>query len=157
MRTWDYGSADTYFVTLVTRGRQRLFGDAADNIMALSPAGEIAAEEWKQSAVLRSDVELDAFVIMPDHMHGIVFLNRGGARPAPTSSLTSLIGCYKSAVSRRLGRPIWQRSFFDHIVRNEHDLDALRDYIEGNPGRWFVERELPLRAGHAPPLHEGGL
>ena len=83
LRGWDYTSAAAYFVTVVTHERQALFGDVVDGQVLLSEAGRIAAEEWARTAEVRANVELDEFVVMPNHVHGIIWIVDEGREGAP--------------------------------------------------------------------------
>ena len=149
LKGWDYGAPSTYFITVVTDGRRRLFGSInGGGVMIRSALGTIAEAEWWRTAMLTRTAECLGFVLMPNHVHAIVYLNSaetmaGRASPAPTTTLSILVGGYKSAVSRRAGRAIWQRSFYDRIIRSEHELEALWDYIESNPARWAEDHENP--------------
>ncbi|GAB5536732.1 MAG: transposase [Rubricoccaceae bacterium] len=163
---FDYGQPGLYFVTLCTFGRQPVFGTVRAGEMRRSAFGEIADEEWSRTPDLRAGVGLDAFVVMPDHVHllfGIVGddispitanARRGTARCAPTpddptrqfgemkpQSVPVLVRAYKSAVTRRIRQldptvRVWQRGYYDRIVRNENEADAIRRYIAENPVRW---------------------
>lgn len=84
-------------------------------------------------------VALDAFVVMPNHIHGILWLSRAGHAPP----LHRVVGSFKSAASRATGHSLWQRSFYDRVVRNDEELRALREYVEENPLRWVVDLENP--------------
>ena len=136
--------------------------------MCLNELGQIAQDEWFKTAVLRSYVKLfeDEFVVMPNHVHGIIWIEngRGGDAPsAPTStatgtnvppkSLGAIVRAYKSAVTyavNALGRGVavpqrggalWQRNYYEHVIRNEKDLQAKRDYIMRNPSHWENDNE----------------
>ena len=117
---------------------------------------------WMKSAALRSYVSLDAFVVMPNHVHGIVCLNggeEGKARLAPTSagfgrpvraSLGMVVGAFKSASTRRInelrgisGAQLWQRNYFERVIRNDSEMDRVREYIVANPGRWHEDTNNP--------------
>ena len=129
--------------------------------MRLNSIGKVAHEEWWRSEKLRSEIRLDAFVVMPNHVHGIVFLNgrRGTARRAPTAerfgkptaqSLPTFIRAYKSAVTKRInelrissGAPVWQRNYYEHIIRGKEELDRIREYVAANPLRWPFDPENP--------------
>lgn len=161
MRGWDYTSSGCYFVTINTHQSRPLFGVIVNGRMVLNEAGRIAEEEWRKSAVLRKGIELDEFVVMPNHVHGIVRMKGFGApnpsAPSPStpqfgkpqaSSLGTVVGAFKAAVSRRMGlacqalpqtRPaagasaIWHRNYWDVIVQDEKALGAIRHYIRFNP------------------------
>ncbi len=161
----DYASAGAYFVTMVTHGKRCLFGEVVGGVMRLNVAGRIVAEEWLRSAQVRSEVTMDAFVVMPNHIHGIVVIDR----PTPTSllpadlaiataagprsrSIGALVAGFKAAASRRIhacrggsGPLVWQRNYYEHIVRDEVGLGRIRQYIADNPARWRTKRPRPDR------------
>ncbi len=167
---YDYTHPGAYFVTICTHQRESLFGDVVDGEMRLNEFGEIVREEWFQTAKIRPNVELrdDEFVVMPNHIHGIIWIvDIVGAtrRVAPTTttrqvapmaseprgpvpgSIGAIIGQFKSIVTKRInilraapGAPVWQRNYYEHIIRNEHALNAIRQYIHDNPARWSWDR-----------------
>jgi REP element-mobilizing transposase RayT len=160
LRGFDYTSHGAYFVTIVTDGRRQLFGRIIGDEMRLNAAGRIVADEWQRSGELRSNVEIDAFVVMPNHVHGIVFLLRhdeGTLRSAPTSSFGSIVPGslpivvrnFKGAVTRRLRAEdafdgeVWQRNYHERVIRNERELQAIRQYIIDNPRQWALDKENP--------------
>jgi len=164
LRDWDYASAGWYFVTVCTRKRRCLFGDIADDEMWLSPIGEIVAEEWQRTEQVRPDVELDAWCIMPSHIHGIIVIGHnsdtmvetprwgvsGQAEPSRLKphSLSSIVGQFKSVCTKRIRRIgfddfAWQRRFYDHIIRTEKSLNEIRQYIIYNPAKWASDKENP--------------
>jgi putative transposase len=171
LRGYDYSQAGTYFVTTNTHNRVCWFGDIDDCVMRLSEIGQIVSDQWKAIPAHHPGVELDAFVVMPNHLHGIVhILDRGSSippgdtAPAPTraqkvpkrSSLSTIMGSFKAGVSRRVtavrsGHPVvlWQAGYQDHIVRTDGELDRIRSYIAANPARWPSDPENPERTAAA--------
>ncbi len=150
LQAYDYATEGAYLVTVCSAGRACIFGAVVDEEVRLSAAGRVVAAEWRQIGIRWSTARLDAFVVMPNHLHGILWRDRAGQDPP----LPTMVGLFKSGASRRLGRSIWQRSFHDRIIRNETELQALREYITENPVRWAVDRENPqprAGAGLAPP------
>jgi REP element-mobilizing transposase RayT len=164
LREFDYGSAGAYFFTIVTAQRQPLFGAVVNDAMCLSPLGEILAQKWHDTPQHRPYIELDEFVIMPNHIHGVVWLiNEHGSPSAfnhqPRSyhasdprSLSAFIRAYKSATTRGInihrgtpGEAVWQRNYFERVIRNERELDDIRQYIIHNPARWALDHENPDR------------
>jgi putative transposase len=146
---FDYSSEGLYFVTICSRDRVCLFGDVVGDAIRLNALGRIAAAEWLAIPHRWTGVTLDEFVVMPNHLHGILWLTRAGQAPP----LQTVVGSFKSGVSRRAGRPVWQRSFHDRVIRNEAELVAYRDYIAANPVNWALDRENPRsapRRGAAP-------
>jgi putative transposase len=149
-----------YFVTICTAGRKHIFGEVIDGLVNLSPAGLIAQEEWLRTSTVRPDVILDEFIFMPNHMHALVYVPpsppgyRAHCRAPlhrPPRSLASLVAQYKAAVTRRLKRPVWQRNYFEHAVRDGRELDIYRKYIRDNPLRWAFDRE---NITPPPPAHQ---
>ena len=162
----DYAQNGAYFVTICGHDRECLFGDIVGETMQLNAWGEIAQEEWLRTPLIRKEVELDLFIVMPNHFHGIVVIRddvgaHGGAPLQPTlqsgslqrapKSLSSLMAGFKSATTKRVnmlrdmpGAPVWQRSFYDRIIRNEEAMNKARQYIENNPARWAYDEENPL-------------
>jgi putative transposase len=120
----DYGSPGEYFVTLCTRGRACLFGEIVEGLMRLSPEGNIAETAWRNLPIHHGHLALDAFVIMPNHLHGILLFN------APGAALGTVIGGFKSEVTRLVRRPMWQRYYCDNVIRSREGLDRIRSYIE---------------------------
>ena len=162
MKGWDYTSAGYYFVTINTHKNRALFGTIVNGRVVLNEAGRIAEKEWRKSGVLRKEIELDEFVIMPNHVHGIIYMQGFDASNPSTSSspirpqfgkpiagaLGTFVGAYKAAVTRRIRRglahkglarqalsddPIWHRNYWDVIVRDEKALTNIRTYIRFNP------------------------
>lgn len=162
LQGYDYAQEGAYFVTICTYERAYLFGDVVDGNIQLSMMGQLAHDLWMTISDHRQNVELDAFVVMPNHVHGIVLIfdqpqNHVGLRrasataPLSTShskgtrsgTLSVIIGAYKSAVTRSINQVmglhapiIWQESFHDHIIRNEQSLNTIRQYVDNNPARW---------------------
>jgi REP-associated tyrosine transposase len=160
LQNFDYGSYGAYFVTLVTRDRKCVFGNIVDGQMRLNRWGQTASDEWKKSAEIRNEIELDVFVIMPNHVHGIIVIANASKRPTSRSplhsgptkrSLGSFVGGFKAAVTKRIRELrgeadtlVWQRNYFEHIIRNDESLLRLRQYILDNPVRWEFDRENPF-------------
>ena len=174
---YDYAQSGAYFVTVISAGRECLFGELVDGVMQLSPFGEIVREEWFRSAQIREEIVLSEheFVVMPNHAHGIVWIiatddrNHGegvtGQSPLPhqtntsprgprPKSLSSFIVGFKSSVTKRInamrsspGDPVWQRNYYERIIRNDDELRHIQSYIAENPLRWHLDRENPMRQG----------
>ena len=170
LRHYDYAQVGAYFVTVCAYDRRCLFGDVVDGAMRLNDVGRIIADEWHKSARIRAEIELDTRVIMPNHFHGIaVITHRRGDRPvAPTGppprSIGALMAGFKSASTKRInaargtpGARVWQRNYYDHVIRNEADLHRIRQYIADNPARWAEDPENPARSLDAAPVGPGGI
>jgi len=164
---FDYSQNGAYFVTLVTFQRQCLLGKVLDGQMVLSSIGKIVREEWFSSANIRKEIHLDAedFIVMPNHIHGVVqFVGAQGLRPISNSggrrpplqrkpqSLSSFIAGFKSSTTRRviafdetIAGSIWQRNYYEHIIRDEREWARIRAYLEANPANWARDEENPER------------
>ena len=144
----DYSSNGAYFVTTCTQNREPVLGVIEQETVQLSAFGKIVEHAWFDLPNHYPHIELDAVIIMPDHIHGIIWLHDmpavgEGLKPSPTKhGLTEIIRALKTFSARRIneargtqGQAFWQRSFYDHIVRVEHDLENIRAYILENPLR----------------------
>ncbi|MFQ3583079.1 MAG: transposase [Chloracidobacterium sp.] len=168
LQGYDYTQPGAYFVTIVARDRVCLFGEVVGGEMQLNEYGQIVCEEWFKTTALRPYVRLDEneFVVMPNHVHGIIrIVDDVGAtrRVAPTTdtmdatppgpepgSIGAIIGQFKSVTAKRIntrrgtpGLPVWQRNYYEHIIRNEESLNRIREYIGSNPMQWELDRENP--------------
>jgi len=157
LRDYDYAQPGAYFVTLCTHDHACLFGTLTNGEMHQTVIGEMAASVWEGLPDHYAGIDLDAWMLMPNHLHGIIVLE-----PAPQAgalTLSQLIGRYKSFTTfqhRRIGamptmgaRPLWQRSFHERVIRNERELDAVRAYILNNPSKWQLDREMSSAADEA--------
>jgi REP element-mobilizing transposase RayT len=164
LKGYDYTSPGAYFVTVCVEDGECMFGDVINGEMELNVYGQIVREEWLRTVELRTNVELDALVVMPNHVHGIIMIvddgvGRGTARRAPTTeqfgrpvsgSLPTIVRAFKSGATKRInehratpGATVWQRNYYEHIIRNDADLDRLREYIATNPARWELDQLHP--------------
>ncbi len=138
LQGYDYSQSGAYFVTICTHKRSYLFGEIRGNDIHTNPNGDIAVACWDGIPQHYPDVDLDAFVVMPNHIHGILMLT--GTTDFKTL-LGRVVNAYKGAVTARIrtqypNTVVWQRSFHDHIIRNERSLNKLREYVATNPARW---------------------
>ena len=155
LRGYDYTQAGAYFVTICAHNQVGMFGDVLHGEMRLNLYGQAVVECWNDLRNHYPYVRLDAFVVMPNHMHGILELIDDvgtGLKPAPTQRhpLSEIVRGLKTFSSRRInqlrhspGVPVWQRNYYEHVVRNESDLDAIRNYILDNPSKWTDDKENP--------------
>jgi len=163
LRGWDYSTAGSYFITVCTKGLKCFLGEVVDNQVYLSSVGQIVAEEWQRTEEIRPRVKLDEWVVMPNHLHGIIILEgdrgveagvetpRRGVSTLPalkSNSLGSIIGQFKSVCTKRIrGAGVesftWQSRFYDHIIRDERSLDEVRQYIAHHPLKWELDRNNP--------------
>lgn len=197
LQGYDYASAGGYFVTVVTWHRETLFGEIANREMRLNKVGKIVEWEWLELPKRLPYISLGAYVVMPNHFHGILFIheNVGATRQDPIrpwsdagpsqtittvstdgsplrqtitnentngsplrpngpkpSSLGAILAQFKSRVTKRIwkipefkGMPIWQRNYYEHILRNHKDLESKTNYILANPLLWEPDDENPNR------------
>ena len=146
LRGYDYSQAGVYFVTVCVRNRECLFGKIIDGKMNLNQYGRIAKQQWVWLFHQYPYCQLHEYVIMPNHMHGIIIINhncRGGSRTAPTKvkPLGRLIGAFKTTSAKlihhqELSEFAWQRNYYDRIIRNQKSLYQARQYIRNNPAVW---------------------
>jgi len=168
LKGYDYTQVGAYFVTIVTERRNCLFGSIIDGEICLNSVGRIVQSAWNELPKHFSGIDTDMFVVMPNHVHGIICIADnprvlvGAQHAAPSkhrvpsnpnvqpSSLGAIIRSFKSAVSKlyneecgRSGLGIWQRNYYEHIIRDERALIRIREYIATNPARWSSDPENP--------------
>jgi putative transposase len=148
----DYRSPGAYFITVCANNWKPLFGVVVDGEILLNEYGRIVQEEWLRTPIIRSYAAVDSFVVMPDHFHGILVLS-DDQRPAScgedksgkrlAGSVGVIVGQFKAAVTKRINRvrgtptaQVWQRNYFERIIRTEDELNMTRKYIEGNAAHW---------------------
>lgn len=209
LKGYDYSQEGMYFITINVQDRVRIFGEIVNGEMHLNELGKIAYNEWMHTPEIRKNVELGAFIVMPDHIHGIIIINdtddsskgvlytpvshtpvshthdddrsdrdvshmsdidRGVSytpdkdrspdidrgvcdtpqRPplrSPSRTIGAIIRGYKSSVTRKInemrnsnGFVVWQRNYWEHIIRDYRAFDAISDYITNNPKKWDVDK-----------------
>ena len=173
LKGYDYTQAGAYFVTIVLQDRLCLFGEIVNTEIQLSEAGEMARRVWEALPDRFPMITMDAFIIMPNHLHGIVIINPSvgaplvgaqsvGSQPAlgaqsvgSQPALGDIIGAYKSLTTVEYTRGVkimkwtpfhrrlWQRNYFEHVIRNDDALRDIREYIINNPGQWALDKENP--------------
>lgn len=174
LKGYDYSRVGAYFVTVCTQDRACLFGNVVDGEMLMNDAGRMVRAEWLALVARFPSIGLDAFVVMPNHVHGIIVIAEdpvgAGLVPAPAPACSwattrvvptvgDIVGAFKSVTTvvytrgvRQTGWTpfrgrLWQRNYYEHIIRSEQSLDRIRQYIVGNPLRWHLDRENPERTG----------
>ena len=157
---YDYSQPGMYFVTVCVQGKKHLLGEIEMAKMHLSELGRKVWETWEELPKRYRNIELDEGVVMPNHFHGIIVIKnvgaplagarseRAGARPAPT--LGSVIGAFKSMTARQFllsskknPSQLWQRNYYERVIRNEKELFETRQYIQQNPLKWELDPENP--------------
>lgn len=163
LQGYDYAQSGAYFVTICTHHRQHLFGDVVGDAMKLNELGERVQWHWYDLPNHFQNIKIDVFVVMPNHIHGVIFITddvgmrsiasgiRTNGEPAdgmdaiPTQrpKLGTIVGTFKASVTRDINRnftnppgKIWQSRFHDHIICDEADLNRIREYTIYNPAKW---------------------
>jgi putative transposase len=159
LKEYDYSRPGGYFITICTKNRSCLFGVVDNDRVILNQYGEIIQISWLTLPEHYHNVELDVFVIMPNHIHGIIWLTDVGAglKPAPTvpachcHPLPEIVRGFKTFSSRKInqlrnmsGTALWQRNYYEHVIRRDESLEKIREYIETNPLRWALDKENPV-------------
>ena len=156
LEKYDYSQGGCYFVTICVKERQSLFGEIIQDGMILNQTGVIVNSRWQWLSERYEYVELDEYVVMPNHFHGILIIQtrKDRSRPVPTDalkikSLSELIGAFKTTSSKRIRENgfayfQWQRSFYDHVIRDDDDLNRIREYIQNNPLKWSLDEYNPI-------------
>ena len=149
---YDYSSPGAYFITICTRDRRCILSNitvGADALggpcLQLTDTGKVV-EEYILSTDRMSGICVDNYVVMPNHIHMILWIESENAAPdngpprASAPTVSDAVGALKRLVNRRLGQSIWQRSFHEHVIRNELDYLEIWKYIEANPAKWAEDR-----------------
>ncbi|MBQ3527530.1 MAG: transposase [Clostridia bacterium] len=149
LKNYDYSSSGAYFITICTKDRKNIFWAkdqthlVGDDIVTpkkeieLSHYGRIAEIGIKMIPICYPNIELKQYVVMPNHIHMILFIPYdNGIRIHSTTSIPTIVGQTKRHIAKEIGSPIWQRSFHDHIIRNKEDYEKIAKYIHENPLRW---------------------
>ncbi|MBI1885791.1 MAG: transposase [Chloroflexi bacterium] len=188
---YDYAQAGAYFVTICTQNRECMFGEVVDGEMILTASGQMVESVWRELPQHYPGVEADTFVVMPNHVHGMIILVGAGPRARPgrpqgvaptddlgqpqgfaptgTMSLPDVVHRFKSLTTARYRRGVlqgrwlpfpgrlWQRNYYDHVIRNDEGLNRIRQYIVDNPVHWADDPENPnnVEAVREPPLDRG--
>jgi len=153
---YDYSLPGAYFVTLCTHERECCLGELTGGKVSLSPTGVVAETWWLQIPGRYPNARLDAHVIMPNHVHGIIFITGTEAMHEPPASamdrrqmlLPKIVGYFKMNSAKQIngilgvaGRPVWQRNYYEHIITTDKEYDQIADYILSNPQNWQNDAE----------------
>lgn len=156
LKDWDYSTPWWYYVTICTKNFKSWFGELKNGKMILNEYGKIVDEEWNKTKKIRRNIDIDFYVIMPNHFHGIIIINgpektnksvethSDASLHKPKNNLSDIIRGFKGSCTKRIhlmGNPAfkWQLRFYDHIIRNERDLRRIRTYIQNNPIKWELD------------------
>ncbi|MFH0979401.1 MAG: transposase [Candidatus Roizmanbacteria bacterium] len=161
LKNFNYSSNGYYFVTICAKNRECLFGEIIDGKMVLNEHGKIIEKYWEEIPNHYQNILLDEFIIMPNHIHGIVVISKHKQKiiknvgteqcsvPTRFGLLSKIIKSFKEIIIKifhiEFGnyRFKWQRSFYDHIIRNEESVQKIREYIRNNAKNWNKDRNNP--------------
>lgn len=150
LKGYDYGQSGLYYVTVCTGHRMHWFGKVEKGKMVLNSIGDIVVQQWKWLAECYPYVTVDEYCVMPNHFHGILgIVTRSGhdrSLPSKVKPLPGLMGAFKTTSSKLIRRGgllefQWQKSYHDRVIRNEKELNAIREYIRNNPLNWETDSE----------------
>jgi putative transposase len=172
VRNYDYSHAGAYFITICAWNKESLFGEIEKGQMQLNAYGEIAIKYWNGIHGHFMHVETDEFIVMPNHVHGVIVVNNcrgevtspfssgldtmksiiqgGETPPLRRFALGQIVAYFKYQTAKQInqirntpGTPVWQRNYYEHIIRSEKDLKSIREYIRYNPLKWDEDEENP--------------
>jgi putative transposase len=150
---YNYVWQGAYFVTICTQDKQCLFGTIIESSMILNPYGELIKSCWEDLQLHYPEISNEIFMVMPNHVHGIIVIQgsgRAGSKPAPTRQqpLSEIVRAFKTYSSRRInerrnsqGTPVWQRGYYEHVIRNDEEYYQIGEYILFNPAKWETDGE----------------
>ena len=148
LENYDYSSEGYYFVTICAKNMRKVFGkinSPQTNTVQLSRIGKITEKQIQSIGAHYSDIRIEKYVIMPNHIHMIIVLGcQNTSRHQERPSLSSVVGLFKSGVSREIGMSIWQARFHDHVIRNEEAFLKIWNYIDTNPLLWEKDKFFVL-------------
>lgn len=162
---YDYSQPGAYFITIVTRGRECLFGEIVNSEMRLSDAGQVVWDVWNSLPAQYPQITTGTAVVMPNHFHGIVIINAtpvGAIHELPLRvtnqkerrrmTIPLVVGYFKMNTAKRVnkildseGVPVWQRNYYEHIIRDGEEHNRIHLYIEANIDNWAMDDENPVK------------
>jgi putative transposase len=162
LKNYDYSQAGYYFVTLCTENKEHVLcnivGDAAHSVpqsttiqSKLTQIGYIVEQHLKNINVVYSNAKLDCYTVMPNHIHFIVIIEDslqheegGRLRAAAPTSLSKIVNSFKTITSKKYGKTLWQRNYYEHVIRKDNELHEIREYIMNNPAKWELDKYFSL-------------
>ena|SRR3989338_430943 len=161
LQGYDYSQAGAYFITICAQGKECLFGAIENGVMVLNESGRVVRDEWLKTAEARVEIRTGEFVVMPNHFHGIVIIseliagadvgaiheslasNQSPRQQRRQMALSKVVGRFKMLTAKRIneirklpGVSVWQRNYYEHVIRNEADYGQIAEYMVDNPCRW---------------------
>ncbi len=153
---YDYLTSGAYFITICTHDRECLFGDIVNETMGFNTVGDIARSHWQQLSQHHSNIIIDESVVMPNHLHGMIILE---SSMGSKKSISEIIRGFKTFSAKAInkerglrGVPVWQRNYYDRIIRDELELDRVRQYIINNPRNWDADKNNQTQSSTHPDL-----
>ena len=162
LQGYDYSQAGAYYFTVCTRDRKCLFGEVVDSQIHVNRTGQTIQTVWDNLPQFYEGIELDAFVIMPNHVHGVILIgepvgaiHESPLPPVPIAErrrmlLSKILGRFKMVTAKQInalrgssGQPLWQRNYYEHVIRDDQSLKRIRQYIADNPAQWKFDFENP--------------
>ena len=145
LKDYDYSSEGYYFITICTKDREAVLWErapvgAAFGRLVLSEIGSIVDKEIHEIEGIYSNVMIDKYVVMPNHIHMIIILKtkqEEGGRPKAAPTIPQILNKFKGSISKQIGRSTWQKSYYDHVIRDEADYLAVWQYVDNNPAKWL--------------------
>jgi putative transposase len=168
LKEYDYTTTGYYYITICSHDHQCLFGEVKNGKMTLNHTGQIVETEWNKTPDIRSNISLDEFVIMPNHLRAIVIIDNtvGAHRNVPLlsksptfeqfgkstpNSIPTIVKLFNSTVTKQINilrntpaQPVWQRNYFERVIRNDKKLFNIRQYIINNPLKWELDNDNPI-------------
>ncbi len=144
LKNYDYSQNGAYFITVCTQNRDYLFGEIIDEKMKLNDAGRMIDKQWHELPKRFNHISLDEYVVMPNHLHGIIVIRTTEAN----TNISNIVGAFKSITTHEyikgvknsnwppFDKKIWQRNYYEHVIRNDESLYETREYIINNPMNW---------------------
>ncbi len=146
LKNYNYAKNGYYFITICTKNHKPFFGNINNDEMQLNQLGKITHDIWKKLPEKYPNIKLNSFVIMPNHIHAIIIIEKDINQQLDKITLGKIIGGYKSIVFNKCLKfckeknikmeRLWQRNYYEHIIRNEEDLLNIQEYIQNNPLKW---------------------
>ena len=132
LRYYDYSEEGLYFITICTKNREQLLGKITEeNQIKLTKVGTIVEKSIRNLERIYSNITIDEYVVMPNHIHIIIIINEKN-----DLTISRIINQYKGGITKKIGYPIWQKLFYEHIIRNEKEYYKIVEYIQNNPLKW---------------------
>ncbi|WP_213975136.1 transposase [Tepidanaerobacter acetatoxydans] len=146
LNEYDYSQVGYYFITICTNDKKNLFWNVGETYSSqfqkppLSKIGEIVEYGINKINSIYDNVEINKYVIMPNHIHFIIVLHAEEGRSKNTPTISRIVQQLKGSISKQVGFPLWQKSFYDHIIRNQQEYEKIYEYIETNPLKWEEDK-----------------